>query len=91
MDRSHTGVFPTGDTIVLESIAQLGLIDQPEINEQLWVDTIQCEQYGPDQAFRDEWIRGNLVLVSDGSSKKPIGTGAWILTSKSLFQQNILI
>jgi hypothetical protein len=84
-------VYATGTTIVLESVGSTGQVDHLESDGPLWVSSIQCEQYGPDQAFQDEWRQGNLVLVSDGSSKSPVGTGAWILTSQSLYARNIFM
>lgn len=80
-------VYKVQDEIILESVGMIAQ-DYISLRPQLkWENCINTTMVGCDEEFQQEWLNGQLVLVSDGSEKNNVATGAWILTSENLYSQ----
>jgi Reverse transcriptase (RNA-dependent DNA polymerase) len=80
-------VYPRGQQMMLESTGLLGQRDTGDVTLPLWTSTIDLKQEGDDREFQDAWFSGQMMLVSDGSAKNGLATGAWIFTSLQLYEQ----
>ncbi len=56
----------------------------------LFSKTMQTETIGNKEALQHEFMSGNLIIVSDGSYKSSLGSGAWIITSRSIYPLNYI-
>ena len=54
----------------------------PNLDIPRWTDHLQIQRQGELVEFEQEYLKNNLILVSDGSYKDGVGSAAWIITSK---------
>jgi Reverse transcriptase (RNA-dependent DNA polymerase) len=86
-DLQMCTIYNVNDEVVLESKGLMAVTDNSPSTLIKWEHTIVTTVHGSDEDFYNEWIQQKLVIVSDGSAKQDRATGAWIMTSESLYAQ----
>lgn len=84
-------VYKNRSEIIIDGLGQMaGLCHIPSIHEP-WTNTIISRHAGDTTRLKEEWINGRLLIVSDGSAKDDKATGAWIITSETLYREGIFL
>jgi Reverse transcriptase (RNA-dependent DNA polymerase) len=85
-DSRMCTTYDIGNDIMVDGIggwaftsAQVRSIDQ-------WTRTINNIIVGEKEEFFQEWRNGTLIMISDGSAKDSVATGAWIITSEEMYR-----
>lgn len=89
-DATPVTVYKSSRNWIIDGKSEFRYQVYQETNRTKWIQSIIEVTTGSDTILKNEFLQGRLCIVSDGSYKNNVASGAWILTSVNCMHEHFI-